>query len=74
MSRSRRLDGGDPGAEVPALLAPERGSVAVLAYSGGLDTSCAIAWLREDYGFDDVVAVLVDVGQYTDFEPASARG
>jgi argininosuccinate synthase len=47
---------------------------AVLAYSGGLDTSCAIAWLREDYGFDDVVAVLVDVGQDTDFEPASARG
>ena len=42
---------------------------AVLAYSGGLDTSCAIAWLKEDYGFDDVVAVLVDVGQQTDFEP-----
>ena len=36
---------------------------AVLAYSGGLDTSCAIAWLKEDYGFDEVVAVLVDVGQ-----------
>jgi argininosuccinate synthase len=47
---------------------------AVLAYSGGLDTSCAIAWLKEDYGFDDVVAVLVDVGQDTDFEPALARG
>ena len=25
---------------------------AVLAFSGGLDTSCAIAWLKEDYGFD----------------------
>ena len=47
---------------------------AVLAYSGGLDTSCAIAWLKEDYGFDDVVAVLVDVGQDTDFEPAIERG
>jgi argininosuccinate synthase len=47
---------------------------AVLAYSGGLDTSCAIAWLKEDYGFDEVVAVLVDVGQDTDFEPAVARG
>ena len=47
---------------------------AVLAYSGGLDTSCAIAWLKEDYGFDDVIAVLVDVGQQTDFEPAFARG
>jgi argininosuccinate synthase len=47
---------------------------AVLAYSGGLDTSCAIAWLKEDYGFDEVIAVLVDVGQQTDFEPAFARG
>jgi argininosuccinate synthase len=47
---------------------------AVLAYSGGLDTSCAIAWLKQDYGFDEVVAVLVDVGQEADFGPAVARG
>src|SRR2546423_3807111 len=47
---------------------------AVLAYSGGLDTSCAIAWLKEDYGFDEVVAVLVDVGQDVDFAPALRRG
>ena len=49
-------------------------SIAVLAYSGGLDTSCAIAWLKEDYGFDEVVAVLVDVGQEEGLEPAIARG
>jgi argininosuccinate synthase len=47
---------------------------AVLAYSGGLDTSCMIGWLKEDYGYDEVIAVLVDVGQDTDFEPAFARG
>ena len=47
---------------------------AVLAYSGGLDTSCIIAWLKEDYGFDTVLAVLVDVGQEADFEPAIERG
>src|SRR6266545_3955224 len=47
---------------------------AVLAYSGGLDTSCAIAWLKEDYGYDEVIAVLVDVGQQTAFEPAFERG
>src|ERR1044071_5198294 len=47
---------------------------AVLAYSGGLDTSCAIAWLKEDYGYDDVIAVLVDVGQQANFEPAFERG
>jgi argininosuccinate synthase len=47
---------------------------AVLAYSGGLDTSCAIAWLKEDYAFETVVAVLVDVGQEADFGPAIERG
>jgi argininosuccinate synthase len=47
---------------------------AVLAYSGGLDTSCAIAWLKEDYGFDEVVAVLVDVGQEFDVDASLARG
>jgi argininosuccinate synthase len=47
---------------------------AVLAYSGGLDTSCAIVWLKEEYAFDQVVAVLVDVGQDADFEPAVDRG
>jgi argininosuccinate synthase len=47
---------------------------AVLAYSGGLDTTCAIAWLREDYGFEEVVAVLVDVGQTYDVEEAITRG
>ena len=47
---------------------------AVLAYSGGLDTSCAIAWLKQDYGFDEVVAAIVDVGQTADFEPALERG
>jgi len=47
---------------------------AVLAYSGGLDTCCSIAWLREDYGFDEVVAVLVDVGQTFDLEQSILRG
>lgn len=34
----------------------------VLAYSGGLDTSVAIGWIKERTG-SDVVAVAVDVGQ-----------
>src|SRR2546425_1520476 len=33
-----------------------------------------IGWLKEDYGYDEVVAVLVDVGQDANFEPAFARG
>ncbi len=38
-----------------------------LAYSGGLDTSVAIPWLRETYGCE-VVAVVADVGQQDDLE------
>ncbi len=35
---------------------------AVLAYSGGLDTTVCIFLLREKYGFDEVVTVTVDIG------------
>ena len=37
----------------------------ILAYSGGLDTSVAITWLKKDY---DVVAVCMDVGEGKDLE------
>mgnify|MGYP003398904347 CR=1 FL=1 len=42
---------------------------AVLAYSGGLDTSCAIAWLKEDYGFERVVTVTRALAQEPDLRP-----
>ncbi len=35
----------------------------VLAYSGGLDTSVCIPLLKEEYGYDEVITVAVDVGQ-----------
>ena len=38
----------------------------VLAYSGGLDTSVAIRWLKEKYNLD-VIALNVDVGNERDF-------
>ena len=38
----------------------------VLAYSGGLDTSVAIKWLKEKYDMD-VIAVTIDVGNERDF-------
>ncbi len=38
----------------------------VLAYSGGLDTSVAIRWLKENYDLD-VIALAVDVGNERDF-------
>lgn len=43
----------------------------VLAYSGGLDTSCAIKWLN-DRGYD-VVAYIGDVGQGEDFAEIEKR-
>jgi argininosuccinate synthase len=39
----------------------------VLAYSGGLDTSIIIPWLKENYAYD-VIAMVADVGQGDDVE------
>lgn len=44
----------------------------VLAYSGGLTTSAAVAWLAETYGAE-VVAVTVDVGQGRDLDDVRER-
>jgi argininosuccinate synthase len=41
---------------------PDRPRRVCVAYSGGLDTSCVIPWLRETYGCE-VVACVADVGQ-----------
>lgn len=40
----------------------------VLAYSGGLDTSIIIPWLRENYNYE-VIAMAADVGQGEELEP-----
>jgi len=42
-------------------------SKVVLAYSGGLDTSVAIKWLKERYN-SDVITFTVDIGNVTDLE------
>ncbi len=44
----------------------------VLAYSGGLDTSIIIPWLRETYGCE-VIAMVGDVGQQEDLEAARRK-
>ena len=55
----------------------------VLVYSGGLDTSVCIPMLREEYGYERIVTVTVDVGQpdedvqrlrYRTFEGDRRRG
>jgi argininosuccinate synthase len=40
----------------------------VLAYSGGLDTSIIIPWLKENYNNCEVIAVAADVGQGTELD------
>ncbi|MHB9134257.1 MAG: argininosuccinate synthase [Armatimonadota bacterium] len=39
----------------------------VLAYSGGVDTSVAVQWLKQEKGLD-VIAVAIDVGEERDYE------
>lgn len=44
----------------------------VLAYSGGLDTSIIIPWLKENYDFE-VIAMAADVGQGEELEPLNEK-
>ncbi|GLI51366.1 argininosuccinate synthase [Tepidanaerobacter syntrophicus] len=44
----------------------------VLAYSGGLDTSVIIPWLKENFDYD-VIAVAVDVGQGEELDPLKEK-
>jgi len=45
---------------------------AVLAYSGGLDTSVILKWLEDTYGCE-IVTFTADVGQGEEVEPARAK-
>ncbi|WP_028842743.1 argininosuccinate synthase [Thermodesulfovibrio yellowstonii] len=44
----------------------------ILAYSGGLDTSVAIKWLKEKYGAD-VIAFCADIGQEENFQEIAEK-
>jgi argininosuccinate synthase len=44
----------------------------VLAYSGGLDTSIIIPWLKENYGYE-VIAMTADLGQKEELEPLNEK-
>ncbi|HEX9269576.1 MAG TPA: argininosuccinate synthase [Candidatus Limnocylindria bacterium] len=60
------------GASLPAKPEIEQGQTCVLAYSGGLDTSVAVAWLRETYGFE-VVTCTGDLGSVDDLEAVQRK-
>jgi argininosuccinate synthase len=42
---------------------PEDTNRVALAFSGGLDTTVCVPLLKEEYGYDEVIGVTVDVGQ-----------
>ena len=44
----------------------------VLAYSGGLDTSIILKWLKDTYGCE-VVTFTADIGQREEVEPARSK-
>ena len=45
----------------------------VLAYSGGLDTSVIIPWLKENYNDPEIIAVSGNVGQADELEGLEAK-
>ncbi len=45
----------------------------VLAYSGGLDTSVMIAWLKENYPSAEIIAATIDVGQQEDLQKIKSK-
>ena len=45
----------------------------VLAYSGGLDTSIIIPWLKENYNNPEIIAVAGNVGQADELEGLEAK-
>lgn len=50
----------------------DQSNTIVLAYSGGLDTSIIVPWLRENYGAE-VVCVAADVGQAEELDGLEAK-
>lgn len=45
----------------------------LVAYSGGLDTSVIIAWLKENYDNPEIIAMTGNVGQEEDFEALKVK-
>ena len=49
-----------------------QGEKIVLAYSGGLDTTCIVPWLKETFGYE-VICCCVDVGQGNELDGLAER-
>ena len=45
----------------------------VLAYSGGVDTSVCIPYLKQEWGVEEVITLAVDLGQGDELEPVREK-
>jgi len=54
-------------------MVPKKAKKIVLAYSGGLDTSIILKWLKADYGAEEVIAFTADVGQAEELDGLEAK-
>lgn len=50
-----------------------RAKKVVLAYSGGVDTSVCIPYLKEEWGVDEVITLAADLGQGDELGPIQAK-
>lgn len=65
----------DRGEVIMSNLVPKnntQGEKVVLAYSGGLDTTCIVPWLKETFGYE-VICCCVDVGQGNELDGLAER-
>jgi argininosuccinate synthase len=46
-----------------------RATKVVLAYSGGVDTSVCIPYLKNEWGVEEVITLAADLGQGDELEP-----
>ena len=71
---NRRRSGGKPRAALPEKALGSRNAVMkiVCAYSGGLDTSVLLQWLKETYGAE-VIAFCANIGQEEELDGLEAK-
>jgi argininosuccinate synthase len=50
-----------------------RANKVVLAYSGGVDTSVCIPYLKQEWGVEEVITLAADLGQESDMEPVREK-
>ena len=74
MSLNRRRSGGKPRAALPEQALRSRNALMkiVCAYSGGLDTSVLLQWLKETYGAE-VIAFCANIGQEEELDGLEAK-